>query len=386
MTVFNICYCANEQYLQYACISIFSILTSASKTDCKNGFIFHLITSSLSQEATFKLESFKARIEQDFYCVKIKTYEVDASKFSHYKGWGNFNSKSIYYRFLIPDLIDPNVEKVLYLDCDVICKGSLKPLFEMDFKDKAIIAIPDPTCESWWTRKLVIEHKYKILPGIKYQYHSNEAYVNSGVIMMDLQKWRAKNYSDKIYNLLAKYHTSFPDQDAINAVLKDDILLVDNKWNLMWGWFLGEHKYLTEKSLQAKCSDELKRLINYSDEALEKAVLIHFTTCVKPWMGNRFVITDGYQDKKAQELKKEFANFAYNTPVYGEIFSKLYHSCVNTDPIKSLDDFSEALGFWISKEQNARIKRLTNKIKRLKGFVITALSLQFAIILAILVL
>ena len=49
-------------------------------------------------------------------------------------------SKSAYYRILASELLPETVDRVLYLDCDIIINGSIKELYFEDFEDNYLIA------------------------------------------------------------------------------------------------------------------------------------------------------------------------------------------------------------------------------------------------------
>ncbi len=81
-----------------------------------------------------------------------------------------------------------------------------------------------------------------------------------------------------------------PDQDALNIVLKNNIKLLSEKWNLQWG------------------------NIDLFDENLDKKIgsVIHYTTEVKPW-----------KPKGANlPLAEYFWKYAQNSPVNDEIIKE----------------------------------------------------------------
>jgi lipopolysaccharide biosynthesis glycosyltransferase len=53
-------------------------------------------------------------------------------------------SPAMYLRLLVPGALPADVERVLYLDCDVLCTNSLKPLFEIDMGTAPVGAVRDP--------------------------------------------------------------------------------------------------------------------------------------------------------------------------------------------------------------------------------------------------
>jgi lipopolysaccharide biosynthesis glycosyltransferase len=59
------------------------------------------------------------------------------------------------------------------------------------------------------------------------------AYFNAGVLVMDLDRWRAGDVGTRLTDFLERYGetTWFSDQEALNAVLWDDWQPLDRGWN-----------------------------------------------------------------------------------------------------------------------------------------------------------
>ena len=61
---------------------------------------------------------------------KITIYSVDESKLEGVVFRKNRPlTKAAYYRVLLPEVLDVSIEKVLYLDCDIVVVGEVKELF-----------------------------------------------------------------------------------------------------------------------------------------------------------------------------------------------------------------------------------------------------------------
>ena len=109
-----------------------------------------------------------------------------------------------YTRLLAPELIEGS-GRMLYLDCDIIINGDLRPLFAMELGDSNIIAA-----------------------------RGNENYFNSGVLLIDRERWRAEGITRKTiaYALAQGDALQFVDQDALNAILAGRFLQLGMHWNL----------------------------------------------------------------------------------------------------------------------------------------------------------
>lgn len=159
---------------------------------------------------------------------------------------GYFFGLEAYSRLFSPFYIPKEIDKILYLDTDIICLGDIKELYDMSFEDKTWIAVED---------KFVSQNHLESI-GISKQHK----YINSGVLLINLKKLR-KNYKEKDFLEIIVNNSKdwiYPDQDFINKVFSDDIKVIQSKYNLL---AKGE---------------------NYND-IKEKPLIIHYAGCVKPW-------------------------------------------------------------------------------------------------------
>lgn len=140
------------------------------------------------------------------------------------KGAGDFFSSAVYYyRAFIP-LMFPLYKKAVYIDSDVILRGDIGELFDIELGDNAMAAMVDP--------------KVTVIPEFR-DYVDNavgvphDEYVNSGVQVMDLRKMRKMRYLSTMIRLIREYDADLvaPDQDYLNVILKGQILHLDPIWN-----------------------------------------------------------------------------------------------------------------------------------------------------------
>ena len=140
------------------------------------------------------------------------------------KGAGDFFSSAVYYyRAFIPSLF-PIYKKAVYIDSDVILRGDIGELFDIELDDKVMAATCDP--------KVTVIREFR-------DYVNNAIgvphaeYVNSGVQVMDLKKMRKMKYLSTMIDLIQKYNADLvaPDQDYLNVILKGQIKHLDPCWN-----------------------------------------------------------------------------------------------------------------------------------------------------------
>lgn len=117
-------------------------------------------------------------------------------------------SKLTFVRLWMADVLQES--KVIWLDVDTIVTGSLEPL---------------------WNTYL----GFKVIGGVfdAYQYclGNGSLYMNAGVMLMDLDKWRALRMGERVHDTLRHKYYRCADQDVLNDVCQQYIKYLDLKWN-----------------------------------------------------------------------------------------------------------------------------------------------------------
>ncbi len=213
MTEINVCISCDDNYAKYASVVIASILSNAANDDLLH---FYILDGKISSENKTKMLS----LEKIKPC-KIEFVEVDENKLGIYKqiNTHEYITLPTYYRLILSELL-PDVDKIIYLDCDTVVNTSLKDLFETDFSDNIIAGVLDAR----------VKHKTK---------WKNSKYINAGMVVFDLEKIR----NGKIEQKFAEYTKNNPekietgDQDIINYTLEGRIKILPDEWNVQVSGF-----------------------------------------------------------------------------------------------------------------------------------------------------
>ncbi len=134
---------------------------------------------------------------------------------------------NIYLRLFIPYFIPQEIEKVLYLDVDMIVQKDISTLFDLNISDYPIAAVLDPriiTFDNSWGG--ILNYKELNLP-------AKAKYFNTGLLLIDLHKWRDLNLTEKIIDCINanKKFANYPDQYGLNIVLANMWFELDSLWN-----------------------------------------------------------------------------------------------------------------------------------------------------------
>jgi len=173
-------------------------------------------------------------------------------------------SGAAYYRLFLSELLPHNLEKVIYLDCDLVVRGDLTQIWNVDIGDNYVLGI-----QELWTPFLSTGlATYREL-----DFPQEAKYFNSGVLVINLKRWRDDQILDKFLNYIEKYKNSLihHDQDVLNAVLVESWGELDHRWNVTPAIY----HYLSWQDSPVS-EETFNQLIN-------DPYIIHYATSAKPW-------------------------------------------------------------------------------------------------------
>ena len=144
------------------------------------------------------------------------------------------------FPLLLSDLLPESIERVLFLDADMLVLDDIAQIWEIDISNRSLAAVVDqaiPLCSSPRGVK-----KWSSF-GIPH----SAPYFNAGVMLINLTRWRRLNIQVRASEYFHRIsgQADFLHQEALNAVLWDDWLRLDQRWNLvasLTGRAYGPHK------------------------------------------------------------------------------------------------------------------------------------------------
>ncbi|SOB91174.1 lipopolysaccharide biosynthesis glycosyltransferase [Ureibacillus xyleni] len=244
----NIVCSINSVFLQHFCVMAMSVVSNTNHT-----IHFHIINNDLTNED----KQLVNKVFKKYNYVSVSFYTIEDKLLEDIKIQAEHLTIQALYRLLIPEILPHSINKVIYLDSDLLVNSNIANLYDIDVEDYYIAAVNEIFEPSTILLKL----------------NSSLDYFNSGVMIINLKKWRedaflqkclvfAKNNQDKL--LLA-------DQDILNGVLKGEWKRIPLEWNLVKGIWIDYQEYCKRYSKV------------YIDTIIEKPNIIHFTTPSKPW-------------------------------------------------------------------------------------------------------
>lgn len=178
-------------------------------------------------------------------------------------------SSAALLRVLAPNLIDHSLKKAIYLDCDLLILASLKPLWDEELGDASVLAVRDSVSPYFSSPLGIAKYEELGLPG-------DAPYFNSGVLVMNLPKWREDEVGKKAISYLQEYREfrNANDQEGLNVVLTEKWRALDSRWNVM------PHMYRFDRWRESAYKEELRA---EWQSIIDEAKVHHYAGSTKPW-------------------------------------------------------------------------------------------------------
>lgn len=199
---------------------------------------FYIFNEDIPKEWFYLMEK---RLEK-LNC-EILNIEIDAEKVKHFSTPDEHIKYMTYFRYFIAEFVKE--DRALYLDCDMVVHGNINPLFQKDFEENYIIAVPDG-----WYKNIF----------------------NAGMMMVNVHKWKTDNICQNLLELTAEKHREvYGDQGVLN-------LLFENKWKKV----SPHYNFMVGLDTLAYWAQKPEWFLNSWDENYKPAI-IHFEGKDKPW-------------------------------------------------------------------------------------------------------
>lgn len=285
---------------------------NSTKSRKSSPYHFHILSDFISQETRDKLEAFIATLNKIYPCqISIHIFSDDIFHSCIPWGFEYKYSKSYvaYYRLLFARYLPQNATKCLYLDTDMLVLCDIRELWDMDF-GKSILASSSgfTSKNARWDRALQSKQDGKITT-FEVPY-----YFCSGLLFINVTQWRAQNIESKCLDFMQKYSVEYPDQDALNIILKGDIVRLPPEYGLL----------IFQAGIELnnpKCDHKLQA-------TLQHLKIAHINGPSHPWLSKYH-----YLDANAKPINypfiKEWWDIALDTAIFSEELREVYQRIHN---------------------------------------------------------
>lgn len=240
----KIALCFDANYMHMALAVVRSVLDFHNKDDLTFFFIVDMSDTDLQ---ALKEELSTIGVAYHVACV-------DPENFKNLSTKGHI-TRAAFMRLEL-DRTFPELDKVLYLDSDLIVTSSLSQIWNMDLTQKPLAAVANAGKDG--SKRLGLS--------------SNHVYFNSGVLLLDLNYFRENNIRERAYKWLEENNSSraFHDQDAFNVLYEDKAHTLPKRFNMQAFWF--RFFFSANQDLQDEIAQEFKQ-----------CGVVHFSSGRKPW-------------------------------------------------------------------------------------------------------
>lgn len=286
-----VCFASDDGYAPYLRVAVYSMLCNRNRERYYDILILH---KDISEEHQQKLLALAAEAEG----VTIRLLSVAAWSDRLPEEVGYYYTVEAVYRLLLLGDTFSRYQRILYLDCDLIVNGDVSRLYDTEMGEAEIAAVRAEEFRVFSQTKRAV-----FFDGYPYNvdnYRTDalgmkvpEDYFNSGVLLFDLEKARARLSMEEILRLLNEHEYTYCDQDVLNMLFDGRVLPLDVTWNYMT--FIEEH---------LRSGNENSRQM-FRDLGRTEPRIIHYVGSIKPWESER-VLGEYYQHyKKNMEEEDE---------------------------------------------------------------------------------
>jgi lipopolysaccharide biosynthesis glycosyltransferase/ribosomal protein S18 len=189
----------------------------------------HVMTRGLGDAFRSRMGKLFPQINFTFYNFDEVHYGEDIALLSHI-------SVSTMDRLFLPEMLK-NLEKVLYLDIDILIQGDVGELYDLNLGEN-VFAGKRTRLKTWAnmirpitraTLHFAPEKAWDIRKRLHDKADLTSRTFNAGILVLNLELMRAENFTAEHMYLVEQCRMN--DQDVFNIYSKDRVLEIDSEWN-----------------------------------------------------------------------------------------------------------------------------------------------------------
>lgn len=259
----HVVYASDDRFAEILGVSLTSLYENNKGM---NQIHVYILDSKISEGNKEKLDSISTKYERTgIQWIPAK----DVSEELSIEVAVDRGSLSQYARLFVSSVLPNDLERVLYLDCDIIIKQPLDELWNLDMHGKTIAALKD-----------AFSKLYRMNVSLK----PTDIMFNSGVMLIDLKRWEEQRVEKRLLKFIKLKNGKIQqgDQGALNAVLSHDTYCFEPRFNSVTIYYDFTYKEMLmyRKPPEFYTEEQVK-------DAVENPVIIHYTTSFlsrRPWI------------------------------------------------------------------------------------------------------
>lgn len=252
----NVAYACDDFYIKYTGISMISLFENNINIE---EICVYFIDMGVQDENINKIKDIVEKYNREIVIISWEKWKKDLKV----RSLGR-HIESVYAKIFFGRI--PEIDKIIYMDSDTIIVDELETMWNTDLEDNWIAGVE--TISS-------IERNRKI--GIK----KEDVYINDGIVLMDLKKWRQNDVEKKCQMFIEKWNGNPPvlSEGTISAVCCGHIKKLHPKYNLMSGLCYYSHSEIVRFTSREYYTESVL------NEAKNNPCIIHYLTAfyLRPW-------------------------------------------------------------------------------------------------------
>lgn len=264
----NILVTLNSGYVKPLCVMLRSLIASHPDTE----FDIYVANKSLTEEDFTFIKNKTSSAKCVIHDIKVDDCILQnapvTDRYPH----------EMYYRIFAAKFLPETVDKILYLDPDLVVLKPLDDLYATDLGDNFFAAASH------------VGKPLQKLNEIRLKMETKGPYINSGVMLMNIKLMRTHQQFDEVLGYIEKNKNILflPDQDVISAVYCDKIMAIDP-----YIYNMTEKMMLSPKSIKNDVD------FNWVDQ---NSAIVHYCGRNKPWKDNYNGVLDCFYNRFSYDI------------------------------------------------------------------------------------
>lgn len=254
----NILVSLDSNYVDQLCVMLKSLLIShpSERLD------IYVAQTSLTEQDFTKMNQVVAGFDGEIHNIVIPEDMFSEAPIT------DRYPKEMYYRIFAANYLPKHLDKILYLDPDIVIINNLRELYELDMDNQYFAAASH------------VSEPLKKVNELRLNMPEDSTYINSGVLLMNLKLLRQEQDINEVYEYIKKNQLLLilPDQDVLNGIYAHKTIHIDPlKYNL-------SDRYLNIYNFSLKNIGDRKNL----RWVTHNTSILHYCGRNKPWNTNYY--------------------------------------------------------------------------------------------------
>ncbi|MCL2520887.1 MAG: glycosyltransferase family 8 protein [Spirochaetaceae bacterium] len=287
----------NSAYTKPTAVAIVSALANAA---AGTQYYFYLLTHNLTRDDESFIEQLTTKYTT---CAGVKVIYFSDADYTQIPSINN-KAREIIFRLFVPNLLS-EIDKIIYLDSDILILNDLTELYNINLEGKAYAAVSEKGVHNF-IRPPLINNDTKRLFDFFYELgfdllDEQTHYVNAGVMVINAVYWREHNYTQRALAFLTQHAPNLVhlEQDALNYLALQDGPQSRHFLSASYNFFSPLFNINRINAAETRFLFKSLNLLNQLKENYRPHI-VHYIAARKPWNGANTAFAEHYLAYAAQ--------------------------------------------------------------------------------------